>query len=99
MASRAPSFWKQAKARAGFLMHLRTYVFVNGVLWLIWLILSFVYREHWGPYPWPVWSTFIWGIGLVSHYFSVYHGFNEKNLTQREYKRLRQRELRIERKE
>ncbi|RYZ32411.1 MAG: 2TM domain-containing protein, partial [Sphingobacteriales bacterium] len=38
---------------------------------------------------WPLWTTLGWGIGLISHYFSVYHGFNEKNLAEREYEKLK----------
>lgn len=89
MDTRDPHLWKQAKARAGFKMHLRTYLFVNVVLWLIWLVIFLVFQEKWGTYPWPLWTTLGWGIGLISHYFSVYHGFNEKNLAEREYEKLK----------
>jgi len=98
MEARDPHLWKQAKSRAGFKMHLRTYLLVNGLLWLLWLVSFLTFNADPGGqlymrYPWPIWPTLGWGIGLLSHYFAVYHGFNEKSLAEREYERLRQKQL------
>lgn len=94
-AQRDPYLWRQAKARVGFKLHLRSYLIVNAGLWLLWFIIGFTSsNEHWNGfhYPWPIWASLGWGIGLASHYFSVYHGGNEKSMVEREYERLRQQQ-------
>jgi hypothetical protein len=55
----------RARARAAFQRHLFTYLWVNGLLVVIWALTGF-------GYFWPVWPMFGWGIGLASHAFSVY---------------------------
>lgn len=86
---RDPYLWKQAKARVGFRMHLRSYLIVNTGLWLIWAVSSFAF----GPsasriVPWPIFATIGWGIGLASHYVHVYRGGNERSQVEQEYQRL-----------
>lgn len=86
-----PSLWKQAKARVGFKIHLRTYLLVNASFWLIWAFsnYSFSSSTHSGwIFPWPLFPMIGWGIGLVSHYFSVYRGGVERNMVENEYQRL-----------
>jgi hypothetical protein len=56
----------RAKARAAFQRHLFTYLWVNGLLVVIWALTNF------GEYFWPVWPMLGWGIGLASHAFAVY---------------------------
>lgn len=73
--------WQQAKARAEFKTHLAAYTIINGSLWLIWLFTGGVYS-----YPWPIWPTIGWGIGLVFNYLAVYK-FN--NTAEREYEKLK----------
>ncbi|OIN57589.1 2TM domain-containing protein [Arsenicibacter rosenii] len=90
--SHDPYIWRQAKARVGFKMHLRTYVIVLAGLWAIWLVTSLFFNKSGFIYPWPIWATLGWGIGLASHYFSVYHGGDEKSMIEREYDRLSQRQ-------
>ena len=88
---RDPYLWRQAKARVGFQMHLRTYLIVNAGLWLIWFVISLMTsNEHWNGFrhPWPIWATLGWGIGMISHYFSVYHRGSEKSMIEREYEKL-----------
>ena len=91
---RDPFLWRQAKARVGFRMHLRTYLIVNVGLWLLWAVISITAREpHDGwLYPWPIWTTLGWGIGLAAHYFSVYHGASEKSMIEAEYEKLKNRQ-------
>ncbi|WP_077920042.1 2TM domain-containing protein [Spirosoma sp. 209] len=85
--------WKQAKKRVGFIMHLRSYLIVNAGLWLIYLIThmgSFsqpVFRGY--GLPWPLFAMIGWGIGLASHYFSVYARPDERGMVEREYEKLR----------
>ena len=55
--------WQQAKARADFKTHLTTYVIINGIVWLIWLLTTGTHS-----YPWPIWPTLGWGIGLLTSF-------------------------------
>jgi hypothetical protein len=85
---RDPHLWQKAKARAKFQAHLGTYLWVNGLLWVIWALTS---SRHHGL-PWPVWTSFFWGIGLVMNGIAAYAGttsaFSREQRTQREYERL-----------
>jgi Domain of unknown function (DUF1707)/2TM domain len=38
----------------------RTYLAVMALLWLIWLVTG-------AGYPWPIWPTLGWGIGVAGH--------------------------------
>ncbi|WP_266365479.1 2TM domain-containing protein [Tellurirhabdus rosea] len=92
MENRDPHLWKMAKARAGFKMHLRTFLLVNLFLWTLWVVISLVTSGgnfNGFRYPWPLWATLGWGIGLASHYFSVYRSTDEQTLVEREYEKLR----------
>ena len=88
---RDPYLWKQAKARVGFQMHLRSYLIVNAGLWLIWAFSSLAFGSfghfHW-IFPWPIFPMIGWGIGLASHYLAVYQGGNAKNMVEEEYQKL-----------
>ena len=53
------------KARKGFHIHLFIYLIVVGSQWKIWLFSG-------GGYPFPIWVTFFWGLGVYSHYKNVY---------------------------
>lgn len=88
---RDPFLWKQAKARVGFRMHLRSFLIVNAGLWLIWALTNYAFRaDHPAGFvfPWPAFATLGWGIGLASHYVGVYHGQNQKSMVEREYEKL-----------
>src|SRR6478735_6646778 len=66
-----PQLWNMARKRASFKSHLVTYLIVNAGLWAIWF---FTGASTYGTsIPWPAWSMFGWGIGLVSHYASAYN--------------------------
>jgi hypothetical protein len=73
--------WQQAKARADFKTHLTTYMIVNGMLWLAWLATGGI-----NSYPWPIWPTIGWGIGVLLNYLSVY---KFTNTVEREYEKLK----------
>ncbi|MDP4149193.1 MAG: 2TM domain-containing protein [Bacteroidota bacterium] len=64
---RDTELWKEAKARAGFKTHLILYLAVNLSLWTIWFLTG-----RTGSYPWPIWPTVGWGIGIISNYLGVY---------------------------
>jgi hypothetical protein len=82
---RDPQLWKMAKARASFKSHLYVYLFVNAGLWILWALGMGLGRGT--HYPWPIWTSLGWGIGLVSHYVRVYT-VNEKQMVEREYQKL-----------
>lgn len=85
--------WKQARKRVGFKMHLRSYLLVNTGLWLIYLLSNagaFGDPDFRGThFPWPLFAMIGWGIGLLSHYLSVYARNDERSLVEREYEKLR----------
>ncbi len=76
-----PELWKVARKRAAFKKHLSTYTIVNIMMWLLWLITSP------GAFPWPLFVTLGWGIGISSHYLEAY-GFSGRGLADREYDKL-----------
>ena len=57
---------KQVEEKKGFYIHLMVYVLVNIMVILLW---QFAYG---GGYPWFVWMTGGWGIGLASHFLGVF---------------------------
>lgn len=75
------------KKKRDFQAHLLAYVLVNAVLWGIWAVIS-VASSVW--FPWPIFATLGWGIGLVFHAWDVYgrRPFTEEDI-QREEARLR----------
>jgi uncharacterized membrane protein len=52
-----------------FRTHLLVFVLVNAFLWLIWGV---VYAAGGTWFPWPVFPTVGWGVGLVMHAWEVY---------------------------
>lgn len=52
--------------RNALLMHLISYAGVNALVWAIWLFAS-------GGFPWPLFVTFFWGIGLAGHLLDYYN--------------------------
>lgn len=88
-----PVLWEIAQKRAGFKSHAVSYVIVNAFLWGIW----FLSAEHrhmnfddfgWGHFPWPLWPTLGWGIGLAFHFAGAYI-FPRANSVEREYEKLK----------
>ena len=74
---------KRLKKRQDFRAHLVVYVVVNAFLWALWALTS-------RAFPWPVFVTLGWGIGLVMNAWDVY---GRKEITaadvEREMERLR----------
>ena len=81
--SRDPQLWEEAKKRASFKNHLYSYLAVNGLLWGIWLLAT---PHEFDPVPWPAWTSFFWGFGLVMDGISTY---TRTNSAEKEYERLR----------
>lgn len=78
--------WKKAAKRVAFKRHFLTYLLVNILLWGIY----FFSEEKGDKLPWPVWVSFFWGIGLLSHFFK---SFTEWSIfsVDKEYEKLKNR--------
>jgi hypothetical protein len=83
-----PQLWYLARKRASFQSHLVTYLIVNAGLWAVWYFTGG--RTYGNTIPWPAWTTFGWGIGLLSHYVSAYISTGS-NAVDREYNKLAQK--------
>ena len=57
---------KKLKARSDFLQHLTVYLAVNGICWALWVFSR-------SGFPWPIFVTAFWGIGLVNQYVDYYY--------------------------
>lgn len=51
--------------KKGFNIHLLVFVLATIAMWLVWFLLNI-------SYPWPLWSTPAWAIGLLFHYLGVF---------------------------
>lgn len=49
----------------GFRVHLLVFILTVPALWLVWYFTG-------SSYPWPIWSTPAWAIGLWFHYLGVF---------------------------
>ena len=74
--------WEEAERRVGFKIHLSTYILVNLGLTAINLWLS---PKH----LWVVFSALGWGVGVVSHYLSVYQ-FKSMFSIEKEFEKLKE---------
>lgn len=59
-----------AEARYGFRWNLGVYIAVNAVLWLLRLVIG---PRFSGGFPWPIFVTAFWGIGVGANYVHAYH--------------------------
>lgn len=49
----------------GFKIHLLVFLLATPVIFIIWYLTD-------TTYPWPVWSTASWTIGILFHYLGVF---------------------------
>jgi hypothetical protein len=82
--------WEIAKKRAAFKTHLVTYIIINAFMWGIWAFAGHNINTGEGRYPWPVWTTLGWGIGLAFHFAGAYV-FHKTNSVEKEYHKLKNR--------
>jgi len=80
-----PHLWNIARRRTAFKRHLTVYLIINLFLWAIWYFTGTPYSDN--GIPWPVWSTFGWGIGLAFHYMGAYVSIGSHSI-EKEYDRL-----------
>jgi hypothetical protein len=84
--------WQIARRRAEFKKSFFSFLVVTGLLWVIWWFTAGQIKNVPG-YPWPIWPTIGWGVGLAFQYFKAYNG-DKDELTEKEYERLkREKEL------
>jgi len=90
-----PELWEIAQKRASFRNHLIIYIIINGFLWAVWFFTGnhrgdFDIMGAWDGrhFPWPIWSTLGWGIGLAFHFAGAYI-FPRTNTVDREYQKLK----------
>ena len=60
---------RRVKKRRDLHTHAFAYVIINALLWGIWAIIG-VTSHSW--FPWPLWVTLGWGIGLAFNAWDVY---------------------------
>jgi len=82
--------WELAKKRAGFKKHLVSYVIVNAFLWAIWFVTGTEY-DYDAYFPWPLWVTLWWGVGLAFSYANAYV-YNTGNMIEKEYEKLKKQQ-------
>lgn len=54
---------QRLKEHSDFRWHLVTYLVINGMLWVVWLLVNGV-----NSHPWPIWLTLFWGIAVAFHW-------------------------------
>lgn len=82
--TRDENLWKMARARASFKRSFMIYIVVNIFLWAIWAITGMRGGFY---FPWPVFVTAGWGIGMFFNWYNVYFGWKDK-LVLSEYEKL-----------
>jgi hypothetical protein len=86
-----PELWRIAQKRAAFKSHLKSYVIINTFLWLIWFMTG---SRHYGTgFPWPIWPTLGWGIGLFFNFIGAY--VNTGDSVEKEYEKLKNKQKQL----
>lgn len=84
-----PELWEIAQKRAKFKRHFITYLIVNVFLWAMWYLNYGNFGEpRENDYPWPIWPTLGWGIGIAFQYADAYM-FPKSNTVETEYEKLK----------
>jgi hypothetical protein len=52
-------------ARLGFRIHLLAFLILTPAIWLVWYLTD-------RTYPWPLWSTPAWAVGVLFHYLGAF---------------------------
>jgi hypothetical protein len=58
--------------KKGFRIHLLVFLLATPAIWLVWYLTD-------RTYPWPLWSTLAWAIGVLFHYLGVFVFKKSKN--------------------
>lgn len=65
MKTKFNTFKAQKNPELGFRIHFLVFLFATPLAWLIWYLTN-------SDYPWPIWSTLAWAVGILFHYLCVY---------------------------
>ncbi len=103
---------KRLKKRQEVIQHIIIYLIINVMLWAFWAAsqnasladlvnLNGDFLREVGGFPWPLWVTFGWGIGLFANIIEYYNKYGpgaakQEEIVQREIERERQRSLAYE---
>jgi hypothetical protein len=60
---------RRLKKRRELKTHAFAYVVINVVVWAIWAVIA---ATSGATFPWPLWLTLGWGIGLAFNVWDVY---------------------------
>ena len=85
---RDEALWAIAKKRASFKKSFLTYAIINIFLWCIWFFNDRDFGNTQNNWPWPLWVTLGWGLGIVFQYRDAYLTSNS-NSVQKEYDKLK----------
>lgn len=55
----------QKNAKLGFRIHLLAFIVLTPIIWLVWYLTD-------TTYPWPLWTTPGWAVGVLFHYLGVF---------------------------
>jgi len=69
---------KRIKRKRMFQQQLIVYVLINLLLWVIWAATGF-------GFPWPIFVTVFWGLGIATQAWAIYRG--SKPITETEIQR------------
>ncbi len=78
---------KRAEEKIGFYTHLGIYLAVNLLLIVIWYTSS-------GPdtFPWFIYATVGWGVGILAHFIGVHtSGSYKDKLAEKEYRKIKEK--------
>jgi membrane protein YdbS with pleckstrin-like domain len=59
-AAKAPQ-----NVKLGFKIHFLVFLLIAPAIWLIWYLTN-------TTYPWPLWSTPAWALGVIFHYLGAF---------------------------
>lgn len=90
-ASKDETLWNIAKKRAKFKQSFIIYLLVNTFLWAIWYLSVYNYTLKGFGFPWPMYATLGWGLGIAIQYADAYV-FPKSNSTEREYEKLKSKQ-------
>jgi hypothetical protein len=66
--------------KKGFGIHLFVFLLTTPSIWLVWSLTD-------RSYPWPIWSTSAWTIGILFHYLGVFV-FKKSNVSKKKQSQL-----------
>lgn len=103
---------KRLKKRTELIQHIIVYLIVNVMIWVFWGavnggnladLVNFdgEFFQQMGGFPWPIFVTFGWGIGVIANFIEYYNKYGpgaakQEEIVQREIERERQRSLAYE---